>query len=86
MVLASRACAMFWDADMWEKGVKEFLVMDADVEDKEVGDSVFSGMEAAGVQGRDWKDWDGIWLWRWDDRRGEGRVAFTGPNMASAAM
>ena len=41
----------FWDPDMWEKGVKEFSVMYADLENKEAGAAAaFLGM-GAGVSG-----------------------------------
>ena len=37
---------------MWEKGVKGFSMMDADVENEEVGAGVFSGMEWWMCRGR----------------------------------
>ena len=33
----SGVCVTFWDVDVLEKDVKEFAVMDADVESKELG-------------------------------------------------
>ena len=53
---ASRAYGTFWGADMRGKSMKEFSVIDADVENEEVGAGVFSGMGVVDVQGRDWKD------------------------------